>query len=238
MYSAFIASTLQASLEVYTFIHHKCDISCYDEVSQGAGGDISIGFDLKAEAIYVDALKSFGQIHSEESGVMGEGEFTIVLDPIDGSDNLKSHFPYYGSSIALQVDNETVVGIVCNFATAECFVREGDNLYIYNLLSKCSAPIVPNSYAKVGIFEKALLHADKVELLRQKKLKFRAPGAVAISIASAYYVKYVLFLGTIRPYDVEAALYIAKDLNVYVDDTIIIIAQSSEVFAQLKAIFL
>ena len=238
MYSAFIDATLSASLEVYNLIHHNVDESCYALATQGAGGDISIGFDLKAEAIYIDALKSFGQINSEESGILGEGSDVIVIDPIDGSDNLMSHFPYYGSSIALQSKGETVVGIVCNFATGEAFIRDEKEIYLLNLLNGCKSALHVNRYAKVGIFEKALLHADKVELLRQKKLKFRAPGAVAISIASAYYVKYVLFLGTIRPYDVEAALYIAKDLHVYVDESIIIISHSYEVFAQLKEIFL
>ena len=235
---AFAQACIEASHELYDLLHSEHDKSLYEEVSIGAGGDMSIGFDMQAEAIYVKALSSFGKIDSEESGLIGKGKNTIVIDPIDGSDNLKSRFPYYGASIAYQVKGETVVGVVCNLANGDCHIRCDDDFYMYNMLTKQRSRIIKNLYAKVGIFEKALLNVDKINALREKNLKFRSPGAVALSIANAHYVKYVLFLGTIRRYDVEAALYISKDLYHYVDDNIIIISQFEDVFHDLTEIFL
>jgi len=235
---SFVKATLEASLELYNLIHSNSDESCYEDVCVGAGGDISIGFDMKAEAIYVKALSQFGQLNSEESGLIGQGDNVIVIDPIDGSDNLKSKFPYYGASIAFQERGKTTVGIVVNLANGDCHIRCDEHFYMLNILTNKQTEVIKNPHAKVGIFEKALMHVDKIEALREKKLKFRSPGAVALSIANAHYVKYVLFLGTIRPYDVEAALYISNDLYQYVDENIIIVSQFEDVFDNLTDIFL
>lgn len=85
----------------------------------GAGGDISSKLDLMAEAIFVKHLGDFGQI---ESGVIGGGESQIIIDPIDGSSNALSLFPFYGTSVA-KVNAEGILDatIVCNLANSDIF---------------------------------------------------------------------------------------------------------------------
>ena len=236
---AFVSSSFSALKALKKLIDETSDYAtlCVEQ-SVGFGGDKSITIDLEAEKILVSHLQPFGQIISEESGHIGEGEYTIVLDPIDGSDNFKSHFAYYASSIALKHQDRTLVGIVANLATGDTYVRVGEELYIENLLNGRKKAITVNTYAKVGLFEKALFHVDKIEILRQKGLKFRSPGAVALSIASAHYVKYVLFLGTIRPYDVAAALFITEGLYSHVDKDTIIVSYAKDTFDELCKIFI
>jgi len=41
------------------------------------------------------------RVMSEESGVTGHGEFTVVVDPIDGSTNCESRYSFYSTSLAL-----------------------------------------------------------------------------------------------------------------------------------------
>ena len=205
---------------------------------RGAGGDVSIGYDLLAETCFVKHLASFGQICSEESGEIGEGEDRIIIDPIDGSDNLKSNFPYYGASIALEANGKVTIGIVCNLADGDCFVRDDNGHYRYSLFDKqLQERIVINEYAKVGLFEKAGEHLDVAQKLIDYRLKFRSPGAVALSLAYAHSVKYVLFLGNIRTYDVAAGLYLCEDLYTYVGEDIFIVSHNKDVFAKILTIF-
>lgn len=235
---AFIEAAVAACQEVYGLVRADIDEDAYAHHGRGAGGDISVGFDLMAEAVFIRELQKFGAISSEESGLVGEGDALIVIDPIDGSDNLLSHFPYYGTSIALQRDKVTIAGIVCNFANGDCFVRYDDEYYLTSLdnLSE-KEEIVMHKHSKVGIFEKSVLYPEKATALIKAGLKFRSPGAVALSLAYANYVNYVVFCGTMRAYDLEAGIFLCKDLLSYQDDELLIIAKDRKVFRQLLKIF-
>ena len=234
----FIAACFSAAQEIVSLLEHtEHSYGCAPH-SRGTGGDVSIGYDMLAEACFFKHLSPFGQILSEESGYMGEGEALVIIDPIDGSDNLKSKFPYYGASVALQQDGKTVVGFVCNFANGDCFVRENKKHYKRSLFEKNIDEVVTiNNHAKIGLFEKASLYPDIVTMLLANKLKFRSPGAVALSLAYAHDVEYVLFLGNIRTYDVAAGLYLCEDLNVYVGEDIFIVSHNKDVFAKILTIF-
>ena len=206
--------------------------------TKGAGGDISIGYDLLAEDCFVKHLSPFGQILSEESGYIGEGDDLIIIDPIDGSDNLKSNFPYYGASVALKRDNKTIAGMVCNFANGDCFIRANGEHYRCSLFREDEREEVGvNLHTKVGLFEKAGLHPGAARALIDIGLKFRAPGAIALSLSYAHASKYVVFLGKMRPYDIEAGLYLCEDLYTYVGEDILIVSHNKDVFAKILTIF-
>jgi myo-inositol-1(or 4)-monophosphatase len=225
--SALIAKNLQK---------HSADL--YTKHDVGAGGDVSYGADLMAENIYVEYLAQYAQIISEESGVIGEGRYQIYLDPLDGSDNFKANIPYYGSSIALVLDEVTLVALVVNFISREVFVRDHELLYkTYLHEPTYKEEIVPTTYSSLGIVEKAYANPQGVALLHQKHLKFRSPGAVALSLASAFYVKYMLFFGTIRIYDIQAGLFLCKDMYLYKDDDMMIVARSQDIFETLCKLF-
>jgi len=228
----FIDASFEACKNI-TSIFTQSDTSVlFQEHSEGYGGDISIGADLIAEDILYKHLSSFGKILSEESGFLGDGDNTIIIDPLDGSDNFKSQFPYYGTSIALVNDTTTLCAIVCNFVNGDFFVRSDDKLTcknIFNLTNKTFTPTPSN----IGLFEKAYYNPEIAVILKENNLKFRSPGAVALSLAYAHYVKYVLFLGTMRDYDIVAGMHICKNLYTYKDDTCIIISKDQTTFEKL-----
>jgi myo-inositol-1(or 4)-monophosphatase len=233
----FINAAIAACQEIHDLIKDQ-DTSLFTLHSQGAGGDISNGADLQAEAICFSHLSSFGSIFSEESGWMSpESSHTIFLDPIDGSDNFVSIFPYYGISIARVIEGKTTEALVCNLANGDIFVRTQDEYYtaaLQNPMQKYE--IATNVSAKIGLFEKAPEHPDLVQKLMANKLKFRSPGALALSLAYAPYVKYVLFLGTMRPYDIQAGLYLSQHLHVFSDDRYILISSDKELFEKIRLI--
>ena len=51
-------------------------------------------------------------IRGEEFAAEGSGEFTWVLDPIDGTKSFVSGYPLFGSLIALQQEDRAVLGVV------------------------------------------------------------------------------------------------------------------------------
>ena len=234
----FVRACLDALKEIQTLLTQTEHAIGSTSHNLGAGGDVSIGYDLLAETCFVKHLSSFGKILSEESGQIGDGENLIIIDPIDGSDNLISNFPYYGASIALEKNGITVVGVVCNLANGDCFVRDEHKHYRTSLSDvKQEENVCINGYAKIGLFEKAGEHLDIAQILINKSLKFRSPGAVALSLAYAHSVKYVLFLGDIRRYDVAAGFYLCEDLYTYVGKDIFIVSHNKDVFAKILTIF-
>jgi myo-inositol-1(or 4)-monophosphatase len=64
------------------------------------------------------------RIVSEESGVTGDGEYTVVIDPIDGSTNCDRGIPFYSTSLAVLRENELVAALVMNQATGTIFEAE------------------------------------------------------------------------------------------------------------------
>ncbi len=103
-----------ASIEVIRLLRTQ-DSILYESFGIGAGGDCSSGADLLAESIFCKFLLPHYHIDSEESGLI-EGNIdakgTVVLDPLDGSNNFKSNIPYYGASMAL-CDNNGKVREAC-----------------------------------------------------------------------------------------------------------------------------
>jgi myo-inositol-1(or 4)-monophosphatase len=229
---SFIKASFEACKEIASVLTQGDKSLLFEEHSKGYGGDISIGADLIAEKILYKYLSSFGKILSEESGYLGDGDYTIIIDPLDGSDNFKSQFPYYGTSIALVENAKTLCGIVCNLVSGEFFVRSDDTLTCKNIFNLTCKTFTP-SLSAIGLFEKAYYNPEVAVILKENNLKFRSPGAVALSLAYAHYVKYVLFLGTMRDYDIVAGMHICKSLYTYKDDTCIIISKDKTTFEKL-----
>jgi len=228
---------LKASKKIYSLIHKRMDERYFEIVKIGAGGDKSTKIDLISEEIYIKHLKKFGQIISEESGIIGEGDIKIVLDPIDGSDNLISGFPYYGTSIAIQKDQKTALSFIANFANGDIFIKS-ENFYkkgsfLIDDFGFFDVKTLKSS-GRVGLFEKAYANPKIVKRLKLASIKFRSPGAVALSLSYAHYVRFVLFIGEIREYDIAAGIHQCEDLNLYYNDKYILVSKDDNLFEKIK----
>jgi len=235
--NAFIDSALNACLEVRDTAKNGSE-TLFSTHQQGFGGDISSGIDLIAESICYRHLSPYGSVFSEEGGWMDPQSSTnIILDPIDGSDNFASRFPYYGISIAREQEGLTTDAVVCNLANGDVFIRTQESYYRTSLDDlSLKEKIVCNPYPKIGLFEKSPNHPHLSSMLIGAGLKFRSPGALALSLAYAPYVKYVLFLGIMRSYDIQAGLYLSRHLHTFQNDDFLLIAQEKEVFERILSI--
>ena len=234
----FIKACIQANEEISQALEHDFLAKWYDKTEAGAGGDISSRLDLYAEEVFVKHLSRFGRIESEESGIIGEGSSQIILDPIDGSANAMSAFPYYGSSVAM-VNAQGVLeaAVVCNFATKDIFIKTAQSKTQQGrLFSQDFHPpaVVPN--AEIGLFEKAYANPKLVAALDREGLKFRAPGAVALSLAYAHSVNYVLFMGAFRIYDFAAGLALCEGLEVIAQQDYVIVSKEKTVADKIEAL--
>jgi myo-inositol-1(or 4)-monophosphatase len=87
--------------------------------------DLVTEADLLSENIIVEIIgRNFPQdnILTEESGELGRNSERLwIVDPLDGTTNFAHSFPFFAVSIALQVDNEIVLGVVYNPLMDEYF---------------------------------------------------------------------------------------------------------------------
>ncbi|MDR0747243.1 MAG: inositol monophosphatase [Helicobacteraceae bacterium] len=233
----FALAVLAANREIFSFLQTADDSLFQSDGQVGFGGDKSLPVDLIAEKIFIKHLGGFGRINSEECGLMGSGRDEIVIDPIDGSSNAASGFPYYGTSVALKSDNKAVVSVVCNMTNGEYFLKNSSGIYHRQLFDD-RVLNVKRETSSIGLFEKAYSFPREAKALERMGFKFRSPGALALSLAYAHSVLFVVAAGKLREYDIIAGLHLCEDLNVFVSERLIIISREKTVFDRLKAVFI
>lgn len=191
-----------------------------------------------AEKIFIKHLGSFGRIDSEESGEIGKGAYRIVLDPIDGSDNFLSQLPYFGSSVALEKEGEVLAGIICNFANGDIFIKSKTYFRVGNLEKNDFEDVVNNPCSSLGIFERAYLSKIYAKKLFDAQIKYRIPGAAALSFTYAHRVDFVIFEGKVREFDSKAGLFMCENLYKYEYNDLLLICKDLKQFNFLKNILL
>jgi len=81
--------------------------------------------DVAADEVALRVLHGAGlRVVSEESGVSGSGDLTVVLDPIDGSTNCDHGVPFFATSLAVLREGELVAALVMNQATGTIYEAE------------------------------------------------------------------------------------------------------------------
>ena len=235
--NSFIKAVINANKELILYLDTKLTKKDFTSSSTiGYGGDKTLQIDLIAENIFIKHLEKFGNIFSEECGLLTSNkEFTIIIDPIDGSDNFKSNLAYYGTSIALQRDNITLAGFVCNLATKTLIYRAFDSDLVY--INFDNKNIFENDEdSNLAIFERSYAYPNICKILFDNNIKYRSPGAVALSLSYARNFKFVLIIGNLREFDIAASLYICKDLFIEKTNKFLLISKNIQTNTHIKEI--
>jgi len=91
------------------------------------------------EAALAVLLPAGFRVVSEESGVSGIGDFTVVIDPIDGSTNCDRGIPFFATSLAVLHHDELIAGMVANQASGTIYwARRGEGATRDGEPIKCS----------------------------------------------------------------------------------------------------
>jgi len=230
----FLKVCKKASFKIIKLIHRN-DNSLFQKVNKGFGGDVSMKIDLIAEQIFIKAFKEYGNIYSEEIGFLDNDlKKTFIIDPIDGSFNISNGFPYYGSSVALKNKNGKIIkAFIVNLATGDYFYKDKkvkieNNLFYHKKYT--------NSLNEMILFEKSYANLDLCEKLAKNNIKYRSPGALALSLALGHRCKAVIFRGEIRDFDIAAGIYFNNELNINIKNNTILMAKNKKDFEYLSKV--
>lgn len=233
----FLNACVNANKEVYELIKSTPHDKLCQKTSVGEGGDMGRYVDKKAEEIFVKHLSSFGQIYSEESGVIGDkSEYKIIIDPIDGSDNFVNKVPYFGSSVALKKDDETINSAICNLANSEIFIKYDEDLYKSSLEKNDFTKVKNNDFSTFGIVESSYKSKIFTKKLKNSHIKYRSLGALALSLAYAKNVDFVLYEGKVREFDVCAGLHFCSNLNLMNEKNYLFVSKDKQIFDKIHQI--
>lgn len=170
--------------------------------------DSQYHLDVVADEIARRVLGSAGyRVVSEESGVTGAGEFTVVVDPVDGSTNCDRGVPFYATSLALLRGGELVGGLVVNLATGTTYQAEAGSG-----ATRDGAAIAPSGRRDL---DGALMSFSGYPARRIAWSQIRAMGAASLEICLVADGSLDVFAvaqgSSLHPWDYLAGLLIARE---------------------------
>lgn len=193
------------------------------------GSDVSRVVDVLSESYIIDLLKSTAynlKIISEESGLIEIGhnpDFTLLIDPLDGSSNFIHDIPWSSISIAV-FDTRTqtnLTGAVIELFRNNLYSYDSEFSYINNKRVNSQ-----NIKSKDDQFYFLYFNKDKIpyisKILNRKNIKIRSLGAASLDIIYVCIGKASLFMdlrNRLRNIDVAAALGFCKRIGITAVDT-------------------
>lgn len=191
-------------------------------VGAGEGGDDTTAIDAAAERVIVERFKGEdARIVSEEAGIFGEGRWTIVIDPIDGSLNAKRGIPFFSISIAVaegDTMDDVVFGYVFDFGTREEWTAvRGEGA----LLDGAPLTELPKDELEILSFEATTTSyvAEGAAGFDGIAYRLRVMGSLAITLChlAAGRVDGVVSLKNARSVDIAAAQLLVRERGLAID---------------------
>jgi myo-inositol-1(or 4)-monophosphatase len=191
-------------------------------LGRGEGGDETTAIDAAAEAVILERFRGEDvRVVSEEVGIFGDGRWTIVVDPIDGSLNAKRGIPFFSISIAVadgSTMDDVVFGYVFDFGTREEWTatRGGGALL-------GGEPVTerPKDVLEILSFEAttSAYVADHAEAMRGLAHRLRVMGSLAITLChfAAGRVDGVVSLKPARSVDIAAAQLLVREQGLVIE---------------------
>jgi myo-inositol-1(or 4)-monophosphatase len=171
--------------------------------------------DVAADEVALRVLGAAGlQVVSEESGITGTGEYTVVVDPIDGSTNCDRGIPFYATSLAVMHGPELVMGLVKDHSTGDMFeAQKGAGATCNDLEIRASSQTD---------LSKAIAAFSGLPSRHLGWAQCRALGAASLEIClvanGALDIYAVAQQSTLNPWDYLAGMLIALEAGAVVRD--------------------
>jgi fructose-1,6-bisphosphatase/inositol monophosphatase family enzyme len=204
----------------------KIQLSEYHKLSMnigiGADGTPTKYIDKVAEDIAINFIKKSElkiNILSEESGYLDfNGDYTFIIDPIDGTRNAIRGIPLYSISIGVGKNSldDIGFGIVKNIPTGDIYTAEKDKGAFFNK-KRINTPEIPGkemifSFNNWNIFQNHNFKLKKNDKLRSLGCASIEMCMVAIG-ALDFYVVYDEYL---RVTDIAASSLIVKEAGGFI----------------------
>lgn len=205
----------------------------YRELGIGAGGDVMRLLDFELEKVVVESIvKDLGgfTLVSEESGVKecGEGEYVVVVDPLDGSTNALRGYPACSSAIAIakgEYLKDVVAAGVINLVTGDLYYAEkGLGAYLNNSrIRPRNTGRVEEAFVAFELNVRGQIsgYVSRIAKLIEKARHVRLIGSDALEIcfiASGTSDAFVDLRGFLRAPDFAASAFILKEAGGIITD--------------------
>lgn len=194
------------------------------KLRRGAGGDQTFFIDELSEKIIIEALEGIAgeetgfTLISEECGIKKfgfENNTTLLLDPIDGSNNAKRGIPYFATSIAVLEGNtlgDVVAGYIADLPNGkEYWAIKGEGAWCNGDKITCHS----NEELDMVAFEASAPSVDipKMLPLLTSARKVRCLGAIALDLAlmAAGAVDIIAVATPSRSFDYAAGMLILQE---------------------------
>lgn len=192
------------------------------ELEEGADGTPTTNIDKLAEDLIIKYVENEDvqlNILSEEVGYLDRGfDRTLVIDPIDGTNNAILGIPFFSVSLAVGNDSLSNVemGLVRNLVNDDIyFARRGEGAYVNGnpLRTRSYRPersvflVYMGKYAHEDTFQVA----QKAERTRSIGCASLEMAMVAEGIADIYYMNCAEFEKSIRVVDIAASALILRE---------------------------
>jgi len=169
--------------------------------------------DVAADDVALRVLHGAGfQVVSEESGLTGSGDVTVVIDPIDGSTNCDQGIPFFATSLAVLRGGELVAALVMNQATGTIFEAEKGGG-----ATRDGTAIAPSSEID---FTKAIVAFSGLPPRHLGWAQYRALGSASLEIClvadGSLDVYSVAQKSTLNPWDYLGGLLIIQEAGAVV----------------------
>jgi myo-inositol-1(or 4)-monophosphatase len=220
---------ISLSLEVGSFIREEAKVFDQNAVEYKGLHDMVSYVDKTAEEKLVAGLSSLlpeaGFVTEEKTSSKQGLNYNWIIDPLDGTTNFIHGIPTFSISIALQCNEELVLGVVYEINRDECFSawKDGGAFLNGKPISVSKAPVIENTLLATGFpfYEFADLepYLNVLRVLMQKCHGIRRIGSAAIDLA---YVASGRFDGyfeyNLNSYDVAAGIVLVKEAGGHVFD--------------------
>lgn len=192
------------------------------ELNVGAFGDISTVADIASERAIIDVLKSAIPnitIISEEAGLLGDMdnfEYLAVVDPVDGTVNLKQGLPFYSAAVAISKGkkfSDVIAAGIINLVNGELIMANEKGVYLNDKPVKPSNTSSLNK-AVVSLDLKVFKHDEKLSVFaghvvsRAYYTRFMGSAALETAYVGCGRLDCFLALDGVRVVDMVAAAYI------------------------------
>lgn len=217
------------SKEVGSFIREEAKMFDRNLVEYKGLHDMVSYVDKTAEEKLVKSLSGLlpeaGFITEEKTSSKQGLKYTWIIDPLDGTTNFIHGIPTFSISIALQCEEELILGVVYEINRDECFSawKNGGAFLNGESISVSKAPFIENTLLATGFpfyeFSDMEPYLNVLRVLMQKCHGIRRIGSAAVDLA---YVASGRFDGyfeyNLNSYDVAAGIVLVKEAGGQVFD--------------------
>lgn len=206
--------------EVGLFVKKQTELLETSQIEFKGPHDMVSYIDRSAEEKIIAGLKKFlpeAGFIAEESGEMKAETYNWIIDPIDGTTNYVHHVPIFSISIALQRNDEIILGVVYEINQKECFCAyEGSGAFMNGKsIQVSSRDKMDDAMIGTGFpysdFSKIKPYMALLEDVLKNSRGVRRLGSAAVDLAYVAAGRYDAFFEyALHPWDVAAGAFIVK----------------------------